>query len=126
LIIENYLTKALITSPTLKISPQSIEGVKANKFMAVDPTTGTEAVSAAASFFGSDVAAKSIAAAIAIGVGAIGPALGIGKLASKAMEAIGRNPEAAPKIQTAMILAIAFTEAIAIYALVVALIIKFV
>jgi F-type H+-transporting ATPase subunit c len=47
-------------------------------------------------------------------------------LASKAMEAIGRNPEAAPKIQTAMILAIAFTEAIAIYALVVALIIKFV
>lgn len=69
---------------------------------------------------------KSIAAAIAIGVGAIGPGLGIGKLAAKAMEAIGRNPEAAPKIQTAMILAIAFTEAIAIYALVIALIIKFV
>jgi len=46
--------------------------------------------------------------------------------AAKAMEAIGRNPEATPKIQTAMILAIAFTEAIAIYALVVALIIKFV
>lgn len=69
---------------------------------------------------------KSIAAAIAIGVGAIGPALGIGKLASKAMEAIGRNPEAASKIQTAMILAIAFTEAIAIYALVIALIVKFV
>lgn len=77
-------------------------------------------------FFGSLDAAKSVAAAFAIGVGAIGPALGIGKLASKAMEAIGRNPEAAPKIQTAMILAIAFTEAIAIYALVVALIIKFV
>jgi len=69
---------------------------------------------------------KSIAAAIAIGVGAIGPAIGIGMLASKAMESIGRNPEATSKIQTAMILAIAFTEAIAIYALVVALIIKFV
>jgi F-type H+-transporting ATPase subunit c len=94
--------------------------------MAVDPTTGAEAVGAVSSFFGSDVAAKSIAAGIAIGIGAIGPALGIGKLAAKAMEAIGRNPEAAPKIQTAMILAIAFTEAIAIYALVVALIIKFV
>jgi len=94
--------------------------------MAVDPTTATEAAAAVSSFFGSDVAAKSIAAGLAIGVGAIGPALGIGKLASKAMEAIGRNPEAAPKIQTAMILAIAFTEAIAIYALVVALIIKFV
>jgi F-type H+-transporting ATPase subunit c len=70
-------------------------------------------------------AVKSIAAALAIAIGAIGPALAIGKLAGKAMEAIGRNPEAASKIQTAMILAIAFTEAIAIYALVVALVIKF-
>lgn len=69
---------------------------------------------------------KSLGAAIAIGAGALGPAIGIGLLAGKAMEAIGRNPEAAPKIQTAMILAIAFAEAIAIYALVVALIIKFV
>ena len=69
---------------------------------------------------------NAIAAAIAIGLGAIGPGIGIGLLAGKAMEAIGRNPEAAPKIQTAMILAIAFAEAIAIYALVVALIIKFV
>lgn len=91
--------------------------------MAVDPNATQEV---AQNFFGSLDAAKAIAAAIAIGVGAIGPALGIGKLASKAMEAIGRNPEAATKIQTAMILAIAFTEAIAIYALVVALIIKFV
>lgn len=72
------------------------------------------------------VSMKSLGAAIAIGAGALGPALGIGLLAGKAMEAIGRNPEAAPKIQTAMILAIAFAEAIAIYALVVALIIKFV
>ena len=67
-----------------------------------------------------------LASAIAIGLGALGPGLGIGILAGKAMEAIGRNPEATPKIQTAMILAIAFAEAIAIYALVVALIIKFV
>ncbi|MCH7604449.1 ATP synthase F0 subunit C [Patescibacteria group bacterium] len=71
-------------------------------------------------------AMKQLAAALAIGLGALGPALGIGLLAAKAMEAIGRNPEAAPKIQTAMILAIAFAEAIAIYALVVALIIIFV
>jgi len=71
-------------------------------------------------------AMNSLAAAIAIGVGALGPGLGIGILAGKALEAIGRNPEAAPKIQTSMILAIAFAEAIAIYALVVALIIKFV
>lgn len=71
-------------------------------------------------------AIKSLAAAIAIGLGAMMPSLGIGILAGKAMEAIGRNPEAASKIQTSMILAIAFAEAIAIYALVVALIIKFV
>lgn len=71
-------------------------------------------------------AVKSLAAALAIGLGALGPAIAIGILAGKAMEAIGRNPEAAQKIQTTMILAIAFAEAIAIYALVVALIIKFV
>lgn len=70
--------------------------------------------------------AKVIAAALSIGLGAIGAGIGIGILASKAMEAIGRNPEAEAKIKTNMILAIAFTEAIAIYALVVALIILFV
>lgn len=70
--------------------------------------------------------AKLFAAALAIGIGSLGPGLGIGMLGGKAMEAIGRNPEAAGKIQGAMILAIAFAEAIAIYALVVALIIKFV
>ena len=72
------------------------------------------------------VGMKSLAAAFAIAVGAIGPGIGIGILAGKAMEAIGRNPEATGQIQTNMILAIVFTEAIAIYALVVALIIKFV
>ena len=70
--------------------------------------------------------AKSIAAALAIAVGAIGPGLGIGILGGKAMEALGRNPEARSDIQSNMVLAIVFTEAIAIYALVVALIIKFV
>ncbi len=69
---------------------------------------------------------KMLATALVMAVGTIAPALGIGILAGKALEAIGRNPEAAGKIQTNMILAIAFTEAIAIYALVVALIIKFV
>ncbi len=86
-----------------------------------------EAVKEVAETVGSNLeAVKSVAAAAAIAIGALGPALAIGKLAGKAMEAIGRNPEAASKIQTAMILATAFTEAIAIYALVVALIIKFV
>ncbi|MEX0763101.1 MAG: ATP synthase F0 subunit C [Dehalococcoidia bacterium] len=67
-----------------------------------------------------------IAAAVAIALGAVGPALGIGMLAGKAMEALGRNPEARGAIQQNMILAIAFAEAIAIYALVVAIIILFV
>lgn len=69
--------------------------------------------------------AKLLAAAIAIGAGALGPAVGIGLIGGKAVEAIGRNPEAAGKVQTMAILAIAFAEAVAIYALVVALIIKF-
>ncbi len=69
--------------------------------------------------------AKMIGAAIAIGLGAIGPGLGIGILFSKALEAIGRNPEAQPKIQLTMLLGIAFTEAIAIYALVISLMILF-
>jgi F-type H+-transporting ATPase subunit c len=67
-----------------------------------------------------------LAGALAIGLGAFGPGIGIGLIGAKGMEAIGRNPEAASKIQTSMILAIAFAEAIAIYALVVSLIIKFV
>lgn len=71
-------------------------------------------------------AAKLIGAGLAIGLGAIGPGIGIGLLAGKALEAIGRNPEAAPVVQTNMILMVAFTEAVAIYALVVALILKFV
>jgi F-type H+-transporting ATPase subunit c len=69
---------------------------------------------------------KSLAAALAIGLGAIGPGVGVGMIGAKAMEAIGRNPEAMGDIRTNMILAIAFAEAIAIYALVVALIVKFV
>lgn len=69
---------------------------------------------------------QDIAVALAIAVGAIGPALSIGLIASKGLEAIGRNPEASSKIQTNMILGMAFAEAVAIYALVVALIIKFV
>ena len=69
---------------------------------------------------------QDIAAGLAIGLGSFGPAIAIGMLAAKAMESLGRNPEAAGPIQTNMILAIAFTEAIAIYALVVAVIIKFV
>ncbi len=69
---------------------------------------------------------KYLAAGICMSVGAIGPAIGIGLLGGKAMEALGRNPEAAGVIQTNMILAIAFAEAIGIYALVVAILIGFV
>ena len=74
----------------------------------------------------SDEALRFVGAGIAIGIGGAGPAIGIGMLVSKAMEALGRNPEAQPVIQTNMILGIAFAEAIAIYALVVAVMIGFV
>lgn len=62
-----------------------------------------------------------IAKALAIGFGALGPGLAIGLIGSKAMEAIGRNPEAAGKIFVPMLIVAAFAEAIAIYCLVVAL-----
>lgn len=67
-----------------------------------------------------------LAMGLAIGLGAIGPGIGIGMIGAKAMEGIARNPEASGKIQTVMILSIAFAEAVTIYALVVALIMKFV
>jgi len=70
-----------------------------------------------------DPGMRFIAAAMAIGFGSLGPALAIGMLTAKAMEALGRNPEAQPAITTNMILGIAFAEAIAIYALVVAVMI---
>ncbi len=70
-------------------------------------------------------AIKSIAMAIAAAVGVFGPGIGIGMLVARALEAIGRNPEAASKIQSTMILGIVFVEALAIFALVVAFIIKF-
>lgn len=69
---------------------------------------------------------KTIVAGATIVFGVITPAYAIGKLATEAMKSIGRNPEAANKIQTPMVLAVAFSEAIAIYVLVVALVVKFV
>lgn len=70
-------------------------------------------------------AMKLLGTALAIGLGAIGPGIGVGIIGGKAIEALGRNPEAQSTIQTTMILAMAFAEAIAIYALVIALILKF-
>ena len=67
-----------------------------------------------------------LAVGLVMAVGTVVPAFAIGKIGAAGAEAIGRNPEASSKVQTAMVLAIAFAEAIAIYALVVALIIKFV
>lgn len=69
---------------------------------------------------------SSITVAVTIAVGSIMPAWAIGTIGKAGLEAIGRNPEAAGNVQTSMILAIAFAEAIAIYALVVALVLKFV
>lgn len=60
-----------------------------------------------------------------IAIGGMGPAIAIGLIVSKALEALGRNPEAASRVQTVMILGVAFAEAIAIYSLVVALILNF-
>jgi len=66
-----------------------------------------------------------LAAGIAIGIGAIGPGLGIGLAVRGAMEAIGRNPEAEGGIRTTLIIGAALAEAVAIYALLVAILILF-
>jgi F-type H+-transporting ATPase subunit c len=71
-------------------------------------------------------AAKLIAMAIAAGLGVLGPGIGVGLIGGRAMDAIGRNPEASDKIVSNMILAIVFAEALGILALVVAFIIRFV
>lgn len=67
-----------------------------------------------------------LAVGLAIGLGAIGPGIGVGLLAAQALNAIGRNPEAEPLIRTNFILGLAFAEAIAIYALLIAFLIKFI
>lgn len=67
----------------------------------------------------------SLAFGLTMAIGGSFPALAIGLIVAAALKAIGRNPEAASTIQTNMILGMAFAEAIAIYSLVVALIIKF-
>lgn len=69
---------------------------------------------------------KELAMAIAMWFGAIWPGIGIGLIGKWALEAVWRNPEAAGKIQGLAILYIAFAEAVAIYALVIAFIVGFV
>jgi F-type H+-transporting ATPase subunit c len=67
-------------------------------------------------------AMRLLGAGLAMGLGAIGPGIGVGILGYGAMQALGRNPEARGPILTNMMVAIAFTEAISIYALIVAII----
>lgn len=68
---------------------------------------------------------KFIGAGIAMGFGAIGPGIGEGIVAGRALEAIGRNPEAADKITPLMFVTMAICESTGIYSLVIALIILF-
>ena len=69
--------------------------------------------------------AKVLAMALAAGLGVIGPGIGIGIVVGKALEAMGRNPEASGKIQATMFIGIAFAEALAIFAIVIAFIVRF-
>lgn len=71
-------------------------------------------------------AIKFLGAGLAIGAGAIGPGIGVGLVVLGALQAIGRNPDAQGQLQTVMFIGIAFAEAIAIYALVIAFILLFV
>jgi len=70
-------------------------------------------------------AARLLATGLAIGLGAIGPGIGIGMLVSGALQAIGRNPETEGSIRTNMFLGIVFAESLTIFALVIAFMIGF-
>ncbi len=69
--------------------------------------------------------ARELTPGLTIAIGGMGPALAIGLIGASAMNAIGRNPEVAGKLQSVMILTIAFAEAIAICSLVMALVLRF-
>lgn len=69
--------------------------------------------------------AKLLATALAISLGVLGPGLAIGMIGGRAVEALGRNPEAESSIRNTMILGIVFAESLAIFALVIAFILKF-
>jgi F-type H+-transporting ATPase subunit c len=101
----------------LAVIPPAIEALRAVAQAEPDPST---------TFHITDDGIKFIGAGLAMGLGAFGPALGIGNMVGRALDALGRNPEAQPVIQTNMILGLAFAEAIGIYALVTAVMIGFV
>lgn len=68
---------------------------------------------------------QNLAMALAIGLGVFGPGIGLGMIGAKALESLGRNPEAENKIRNLMILAMGLVEALGIFALLVAIMIKF-
>jgi len=71
-------------------------------------------------------AMKMLALGLAVGLGMLGPGLGIGLIGYSALQSLGRNPEASGPIMTNMILSIAFAEAIGIYVLIVAILLAMV
>ena len=101
----------------LAVIPPAVEALRTVAQAEPDPST---------TFHITDDGIKFLGAGLAMGLGAFGPALGIGNMVGRALEALGRNPEAQPVIQTNMILGLAFAEAIGIYALVTAVMIGFV
>jgi F-type H+-transporting ATPase subunit c len=66
-----------------------------------------------------------LGAGLAIGLGAIGPGVGVGMLVAKTVESMARQPEASGMIRTTMFIGVAFAEAIALYALVIAFLLSF-
>ncbi len=101
--------------------PGSYSGDESAMLIATGPEAGEE-VAAADSVTGT----KAIAAAIAIGVAAVAGALGMSHAIAKSNEGVARQPEAAGKIQTQLMLGLVFIETVIIYALIVAILIVFV
>ena len=97
-------------------------GVAPGLAMAAEAAAAGTGSAGAATYFTASV----VTAGFGLAVATLCAALGQGKVAGAAMEAIARQPEAAPKIQTAMLLGLAFIESLVIYALLISFILLFV
>ena len=90
--------------------------------VALATLTATPAFAQGAEAGGSSGSAAAIGAAIAIGLAVLGGGLAQGRAAAAALEGISRNPGAAPRIQTPMILGLALIESLVLFAFIIAFI----
>ncbi|MBQ7501021.1 MAG: ATP synthase F0 subunit C [Clostridia bacterium] len=121
--MKSYKIIALFMTLLMVISIVSFTAVTV---FADDGAAASEETDQASASAGDAIKGKAIAAAIVVGLAATGGAIGMGMAISKSAESMARQPEAAGKINSAMMLGLVFIETVVIYALIVAILIIFV